>query len=536
MTRPLRAMIYCRVSTDRQKEQHTIASQLRILPEFVQKNGWTQVGLIKDDGISGETIAARPGFQEVLRLADERTFDILAVIDFDRITRSRDEVEGAAICEKLRTSNVRIATPIDGIMDLAVPAQKLMVSIKRLFASFEKSQINERMVRGQLEKLAMGHRPSSRDPYGYVWVRAGRHRSAGSYQIHPEEGLIVRRIFELAAKGKGAASIAALLNEEGVPPPTSRLPRETAAGTVRSWKGEAWPHSTVTTILKSPRYKGDFVQFRATHKIVHKTPAIVDEQLWLRVQTEMQNRRFVRTGETTANVLLSGLLVCGECGYAMSTGDTGSGKTSDGKKRFYYRCMTSWAWKRLRVEKCANRWHRADDIDERVWTTIVEMLTSRDRMARAASLSAEDLKAGDDWKKQLETFRRKLAHLEDLESEILTRRRRGLLSSGACDRELLAIKADREFVERNVRLAEAQLADAGKRVAQIAAFEAFAAEFRRTIGKLSREDRRATIEAFVARPAGSIRVNRDGSIEIRGRLAESAGGLLLEETVSAKSA
>jgi len=52
-----KAVIYARVSTERQREKHTIASQLSILPEIIKQKGYVQIlDPYIDDGISGETI------------------------------------------------------------------------------------------------------------------------------------------------------------------------------------------------------------------------------------------------------------------------------------------------------------------------------------------------------------------------------------------------------------------------------------------------------------------------------------------------
>ena len=52
-----RAVIYARVSTERQKEKHTIDSQLSILPELIKQKDYLEVQKpYIDDGLSGETL------------------------------------------------------------------------------------------------------------------------------------------------------------------------------------------------------------------------------------------------------------------------------------------------------------------------------------------------------------------------------------------------------------------------------------------------------------------------------------------------
>ena len=52
-----RAVIYARVSTDRQREKHTIDSQLSILPDIIKQKDYMLIfNPYVDNGISGETI------------------------------------------------------------------------------------------------------------------------------------------------------------------------------------------------------------------------------------------------------------------------------------------------------------------------------------------------------------------------------------------------------------------------------------------------------------------------------------------------
>lgn len=58
------AAIYARVSSDRQKENHTIASQTATLIEYAQKNGYSvpPEWVFQDEGYSG-AILVRPGLR-----------------------------------------------------------------------------------------------------------------------------------------------------------------------------------------------------------------------------------------------------------------------------------------------------------------------------------------------------------------------------------------------------------------------------------------------------------------------------------------
>lgn len=96
----MRAAIYARVSSAAQRERDTIASQLRTLPEYVARKGWTLVETYVDDGATARTghLARRPALARLLADAAAKRYDVVVVVvDVDRLTRSDDHAERGAI-------------------------------------------------------------------------------------------------------------------------------------------------------------------------------------------------------------------------------------------------------------------------------------------------------------------------------------------------------------------------------------------------------------------------------------------------------
>ncbi|MGE5445661.1 MAG: recombinase family protein [Ignavibacteriales bacterium] len=107
-----RAVIYARVSTERQREKHTIASQLSVMPEVMKQKGYIQVKEpYIDDGISGETIEERPAMTALLEGAERGLFDAVFVVDIDRLTRARKEIDWMIIKDTFRKNRVVVITP-----------------------------------------------------------------------------------------------------------------------------------------------------------------------------------------------------------------------------------------------------------------------------------------------------------------------------------------------------------------------------------------------------------------------------------------
>src|ERR1035437_218218 len=86
MTRP--AAIYARVSSDRQKENHTIASQLAALVEYADSHGYLVPSewRFQDEGYSG-AILLQPGLEALRDLAAAGQIEAVLVFSPDRLSR-----------------------------------------------------------------------------------------------------------------------------------------------------------------------------------------------------------------------------------------------------------------------------------------------------------------------------------------------------------------------------------------------------------------------------------------------------------------
>jgi site-specific DNA recombinase len=86
MTKP--AAIYARVSSDRQKEDHTIASQTAALIQYAEMEGFAvpKEWIFQDEGYSGASIV-RPGLEAVRDLAAEGHIEAVLIHSPDRLSR-----------------------------------------------------------------------------------------------------------------------------------------------------------------------------------------------------------------------------------------------------------------------------------------------------------------------------------------------------------------------------------------------------------------------------------------------------------------
>ena len=82
------AALYARVSSDRQKENHTISSQLAALVEYAETHGYLvpPEWRFQDEGYSGATLL-RPGLEALRDLAAAGHLEAVLIYSPDRLSR-----------------------------------------------------------------------------------------------------------------------------------------------------------------------------------------------------------------------------------------------------------------------------------------------------------------------------------------------------------------------------------------------------------------------------------------------------------------
>jgi site-specific DNA recombinase len=173
------AAIYARVSSDRQKENHTIASQTAALIEYAQKNGYSvpREWVFQDESYSG-AILVRPGLEALRDLVAEGQIAAVLVYSPDRL--SRKYAYQVLLSEELSRCGVELIflkAPAG-----ATPEDQLLVQFQGMIAEYERAQIAERCRRGKKQMAQGGVNVLSGAPYGYRYVKKSD-TSAAFYEV-----------------------------------------------------------------------------------------------------------------------------------------------------------------------------------------------------------------------------------------------------------------------------------------------------------------------------------------------------------------
>src|SRR5256884_9068959 len=151
MNRP--AAIYARVSSDRQKENHTITSQTAALKEYAQTHDYlvSTEWVFEDEGYSGATLV-RPGLEALRDLAARGEIQTVLVYSPDRL--SRKYAYQVLLAEELQRCGVSLVFLMAPAGETAVG--RLLDQIQGMIAEYERAQILERSPRGKRHKAEGG--------------------------------------------------------------------------------------------------------------------------------------------------------------------------------------------------------------------------------------------------------------------------------------------------------------------------------------------------------------------------------------------
>jgi site-specific DNA recombinase len=377
------AAIYARVSSEQQREAHTIASQTAALIEWARvldvevPKAW----IFEDDGYSGATLE-RPGLERVRDLAAEGQIQILLVHSPDRL--SRKYAYQILLLEELARHGVE--TRFLNTPPTATAEDQLLVQFQGMIAEDERAQILERSRRGKRHRARAGEiSVLSGAPYGYRYIRK-RDDAPASYAVIDAEACVVRQVYEhYTTTGWSIGAITRWLNDQRVA--TRKM-------------GTRWERSMVWAMLRNPAYRGAacFGKTRvatrqrmtrplrlrggtatrdsANHErprdewIEIPVPAVIDEPTFARAQELLRENQIRARRRTVTPSLVQGLVSCRRCGYALSR----TSSRSSARLIHYYRCLGSDAWRHLGGPRCESRPVRQDLLDEIVWIEVRRLL------------------------------------------------------------------------------------------------------------------------------------------------------------------
>ena len=335
---------YARVSTDSDEQENSYEAQVDYFTEYIQsRDEWEFVKIYTDEGITGTSTKRREGFNEMIADALAGKIDLIITKSVSRF--ARNTVDSLTAIRKLKDNGVEIYFQKENIYTFDGKGE-LMLTIMSSLAQEESRSISENVTWGIRKGFADG---KVMMPYGsFLGYRKGDN---GQPEIVPEEADVVRTIYMRYLNGFTPHQIARLLTDSNIPTPRGR---------------KIWSESTIMSILRNERYKGDAIlqksfctdfltkKFKKNegevpqYYVRNSHPAIISEEVYELVQLEIEARKEYGN-RYSGKGLFASRFICGDCG-----GFYGSKvwHSTDRYRRTIWRCNRKYEGGAPKEQRC----------------------------------------------------------------------------------------------------------------------------------------------------------------------------------------
>lgn len=403
--------IYIRYSSSNQRAESGEAQE-RACKAFAKGKGFEVVGRYQDLEQTGTSTENRKDFLRMIEDSKEGKFAYVLVYKLDRFARNR--YDSIIYKRKLNQNGVELLSVVE---NLDGSPESVIIGM----AEFYSKNLAREVMKGMKESAYKCTHLGGTPPLGYNVDPITK-----KYLINEDEAYIVQKIFVMYSKGIGYKQILAQLNGLGY----------------KTKKGKDFGVNSIYTILKNEKYTGIYVFNRKierdcmgrrspslkTEEVVRiegGMPQIIDKVTFDKVQEQMsQNKQKAGRGKATTNYLLTGMIMCGECGGAMMGNTKWAGRNKT--KYSTYRCQNRAQHK----EKCTNKEIRKEYIEEFLLTQVQYALLNEDifpKLMEVLESKFEEEKVGR--QKELKQVEKAISTLEEKISSVIHLATTGINSS-----------------------------------------------------------------------------------------------------------
>jgi len=339
------AIVYIRQSTLQQVERNQESTRLQYaLVDRAFALGWSREAIIVVDddlGCSGSTTEGRLGFQRLVAEVGLGRVGLVLGIEMSRLARScRDWHQLLEICALFDA----LIADADGVYDPSNFNDRLLLGLKGTMSEAELHIIKARMLEGRRAKARRGELAQPL-PMGYA------RRPSGEVIFDPDEQAqsVIRLVFDLFERFRTVGGVLRYLIEHDIEMPVRRHDGPT--------RGDLEWHrpnrATLHNLFGNPRYAGVYTWgTRAVDRrrqkpgrpgtgrrsrgpdevdvfLPDRMPAYISRDQFEGIQAQIRSNRTSEKGPVRAGTaLLSGLVICGECGLRMNAAYSNNGQTA----------------------------------------------------------------------------------------------------------------------------------------------------------------------------------------------------------------
>jgi site-specific DNA recombinase len=383
---PNAAVVYIRVSDDRQVDNTSLDGQERACKDFCHNHGWKVTKLFREEGESAKT-AERPRLMEMLRYCKAATPRPSFVVFYavDRFARSAHDHQ--VVKRHLASVGVLLRSATQPLGES--PADALMEGMLSHFAQFDNAVRAERSSNGMKARLNSGSWPF-KAPIGYLNATTA---TGKTLVPDPDRAPHVREAFSRFATG---------LYTKG-----QVRERVTVAGLRTRRSGAKVSAETFRRLLENPIYTGVLTVGAWEGEHAASFDPLVDRETFNRVQHILKGLRpqLIPNQRNHPGFPLRAFVRCGGCNRPVTAGySTGRHSVKYG----YYRCQNDACPLKLS--------ERREDMHEQ-FLDFVSTLTPKPELVKMFRETVESY-----WVERYREVDARLSKLQEMVSELRKRR------------------------------------------------------------------------------------------------------------------
>lgn len=270
----LKVVYYARVSTDKFDQINSLNNQINYYTKYIKDNpNWKYVNGYIDEGISGTSTKKRVSFNNMIKDAKTKKFDLIITKEISHF--ARDTLDSIKYTRELLSEGIGVFFQNDNLLTYDLDSE-LKLTIMSSIAQEEVRKLSERTKFGFQRSIENGHVLGNNNIWGYK-------KNNCKLIIVPHEAKIIKLIYDMYVNDRiGMRSIGNKLAKLGY---FNKL-------------GNTFSQSTIKNILTNPKYKGYYcgnktkiVDYHSKKKIFLNSnnwklykdetiPAIIDEYTW----------------------------------------------------------------------------------------------------------------------------------------------------------------------------------------------------------------------------------------------------------------
>lgn len=453
---------YARVSTEEEMQASSFKSQLEYYTDYIKRNPeWEFVDLYSDYGISGTGIKNRDGFNKMIKDAKDGKIDMIITKSVSRF--ARNTVDNLVTIRELKAIGVEVYFETENVHTLDATGE-LMLTILASMAQEESRHISE--------NITWGKRKLMRDgvvTLGYKhFLGYDKDEKTGKLVINKEQAEIVKMIYHEFMKGKSTNQICEMLNAMCVKTPAGK---------------EKWQKSTVKSILKNEKYKGDallqktYVKDYLTHQSIINNndgtvpqyyveghhEAIIEPDYWEKVQVEIARRDAIGPSYSSRGIFAC-KLICGDCG-----GFYGSKvwHSTDKYRKHVFRCNNMF---NKGKEQCKTPILEESEIKSRFLVAYNEFIKDKIRVVEDAKVMLEVVDKQVKLTEKIDNLNEELEVVVGLAKKLIDDNATKILDQDTVNKKLQNYDKKQKVIMQNLKDTQAKLQDNKVKVKSIQFF------------------------------------------------------------------